>query len=66
MASLVLQLINKEYLTSSGKIDGKHACECVLPSMMGLTVSTTAFMCAASSDGSLGISSTKKIIDDCI
>ena len=30
-------LINKEYLTDSGKIDGKDAGECVLPSALGLS-----------------------------
>ena len=33
-------LIGKEYITASGKIDGAHAGECVLPSNLGLTKST--------------------------
>mmetsp|Transcript_23415 Transcript_23415/g.40022 ORF Transcript_23415/g.40022 Transcript_23415/m.40022 type:complete len:403 (+) Transcript_23415:48-1256(+) len=36
-------LIDKEYLTASGKIDGAHACECVLPSALGLTVDTLEY-----------------------
>ena len=32
----VPHLINKEYLTGSGKIDGRDAGECVLPSALGL------------------------------
>mmetsp|Transcript_2486 Transcript_2486/g.6707 ORF Transcript_2486/g.6707 Transcript_2486/m.6707 type:complete len:403 (+) Transcript_2486:25-1233(+) len=36
-------LIGKEYLTASGKVDGAHAGECVLPSTMGLTVSTLEY-----------------------
>ena len=36
-------LIGKEYLTASGKIDGADAGECVLPSTMGLTVSTLEY-----------------------
>ena len=30
------KLIGKEYMTSSGKIDGKDAGECILPSSFGL------------------------------
>jgi len=33
-------LINKEYLTASGKIDGADAGECILPSRYGLTPET--------------------------
>lgn len=37
------KLIGKEYLTASGKIDGKHASECVLPSAFGLDAKTLEF-----------------------
>ncbi|KAL1526435.1 hypothetical protein AB1Y20_015147 [Prymnesium parvum] len=37
------KLIGKDYLTDSGRIDGKDACECVLPSAMGLTVDSLEF-----------------------
>ena len=37
------KLIGKEYLTASGKIDGAHACECVLPSRLGLTLQTLEY-----------------------
>jgi hypothetical protein len=30
------KLVSKEYMTNSGRIDGKDANECVLPSTMGL------------------------------
>jgi len=36
-------LIDKEYITASGRIDGKHACECVLPSRYGLTAKTIEY-----------------------
>jgi len=36
-------LIGKEYMSKSGKIDGKHASECVLPSMLGLTKTTLEY-----------------------
>jgi len=34
------KLIGKEYLTDSGKIDGKDAAECILPSRYNLTATT--------------------------
>jgi len=37
------ELIGKEYITASGKIDGADAGECVLPSTMGLTVDTLEY-----------------------
>jgi len=37
------KLIGKEYMTSTGKIDGAHACECVLPSNLGLTKTTLEY-----------------------
>ena len=37
------KLIGKEYMTASGKIDGAHAGECVLPSTFGLTPKTLEF-----------------------
>jgi len=37
------KLIGKEYITSSGKIDGAHAGECVLPSNLGLTKMTLEY-----------------------
>ena len=36
-------LIGKEYITASGKIDGKDAKECVLPSAFGLTAETLEY-----------------------
>ena len=36
-------LIGKEYITASGKIDGAHAGECVLPSNLGLTKATLEY-----------------------
>lgn len=36
-------LIGKEYITASGKIDGKDAGECVLPSALGLTKTTLEY-----------------------
>ena len=37
------KLIHKEYLTASGKIDGEHAAECILPSRYGLTAQTIEY-----------------------
>ena len=37
------KLIGKEYLTPSGQIDGAHASECVLPSQLGLTLTTLEY-----------------------
>lgn len=36
------KLIGKEYLTDSGRIDGKNANECILPSRMGLSLYSLA------------------------
>ena len=37
------KLINKEYMTATGMIDGRDAGECVLPSKLGLTASTLEY-----------------------
>ena len=37
------KLIGKEYITASGKIDGRDAGECVLPSALGLTKTTLEY-----------------------
>ena len=37
------KLIGKEYMTATGKIDGKDAGECILPSAFGLTATTLEY-----------------------
>ena len=37
------KLIGKEYMSASGKIDGAHAGECVLPSTLGLSKMTLEY-----------------------
>jgi opine dehydrogenase len=37
------KLIGKEYMTASGRIDGAHAGECVLPTAFGLTKTTLEY-----------------------
>ena len=37
------KLINKNYMTQSGHIDGAHARECVLPSALGLSKMTLEY-----------------------
>jgi len=37
------KLVNKEYITDSGRIDGADAAECILPSRYGLTAETLEY-----------------------